>query len=47
MQLSSPQSLDAVLPVVAAFACGDSARLAALRATTPEAKELLAQMRRR
>jgi hypothetical protein len=47
MPLSSHQSLDAVLPVVAAFACGDSARLAALSSTSPEAKALIARVRRR
>jgi hypothetical protein len=48
MPLSSSQNLDSVLPVVAAFACGDSARLAALQSTaTPEAKALIAQLRRR
>jgi hypothetical protein len=47
MPLSSPGSLDSVLPIVAAFACGDSARLMALRSTTPEAKALIAQARRR
>ena len=47
MALSGSQRFDAVLPVVAAFACGDSARLAALSSTTPEAKALIAQVRRR
>jgi len=32
---------------VAAFACGNSARLAALPSATPEAKALIAQARRR
>jgi hypothetical protein len=38
---------DAVLPIVAAFACGDHARLAALPAPTPEARALIKQVRRR
>jgi len=45
--LSSASSLDSVLPIVAAFACGDGDRLVALRSTTPEAKALIAQARRR
>jgi hypothetical protein len=47
MRLSGERSLDAVLPIVAAFACGDSARLAALSPAAPEAKALIAQLRRR
>ena len=47
MHLSDQHSLDAVLPIVAAFACGDRARLAALSPTTPEAKALITQLRRR
>jgi hypothetical protein len=38
---------DAVLPIVAAFACGDHARLTALPAPTAEAKALMAQVRKR
>jgi hypothetical protein len=45
--LSGAGSLDSVLPVVAAFASGDTARLLALRSTTPEAKALIAQARKR
>jgi hypothetical protein len=45
--LSVQSSLDTILPVVAAFACGDQARLAALQSPTPEAKALIAQIRRR
>jgi hypothetical protein len=47
MHLSAQRSLDAVLPIVAAFACGDHARLAALPPATPEAKALIAQACRR
>jgi len=47
MHLSGQRSLDAVLPIVAAFACGDRARLAALSPAAPEAKVLIAQLRRR
>ena len=47
MHLSGERSLDAVLPIVAAFACGDHARLAALSPAAPEAKALIAQLRRR
>jgi hypothetical protein len=47
MPLSSPGNLDSVLPIVAAFASGDTARLLALRSTTPEAKALIAQARKR
>jgi len=47
MRLSDQRSFDAVLPVVAAFACGDRARLAALSPAAPEAKALIAQLRRR
>jgi hypothetical protein len=47
MPLSAACSLDAVLPIVAAFACGDLARLAALSSATPEAKALMAQIRKR
>jgi hypothetical protein len=45
--LSGADNLDSVLPVVAAFASGDTARLLALRSTTPEAKALIAQARKR
>jgi hypothetical protein len=37
--------LKPVLPIVAAFACGDHARLAALPAPTPEARALMKQVR--
>jgi hypothetical protein len=47
MPLSSEGSFDAVLPIVAAFACGDHARLAALSPTAPEERALIAQVRRR
>ncbi len=47
MTLSARRSAESVLPIVAAFACGDHARLAALRSTTPEAKALMAQVRKR
>jgi hypothetical protein len=47
MSMSGPGSLDSVLPVIAAFAAGDTARLLALRSTSPEAKALIAQARRR
>jgi hypothetical protein len=47
MHLSGQRRLDAILPIVAAFACGDRARLAALSPTAPEAKALVAQLRRR
>jgi hypothetical protein len=42
--LSGAGNFDAVLPVIAAFASGDTARLLALRSTTPEAN---AQARKR
>jgi hypothetical protein len=44
MTLSARRGLESVLPIVAAFARGDHARLAALRSTTPEAKALMAQV---
>jgi hypothetical protein len=47
MTLSARRSVESVLSIVAAFACGDHARLAALRSTTPEAKALMAQVRKR
>jgi len=47
MTLSAHRSVDAVLPIVAAFASGDHARLAALPTGTPEAKALMAQVRGR
>jgi len=47
MHLSDEPCLDALLPIVAAFACGDRARLAALSPAAPEAKALIAQLRRR
>jgi hypothetical protein len=47
MSLPGHHNLDSVLPIVAAFACGDRARLAALPSATPEAKALIAQARRR
>jgi len=47
MNLSDHDSLDTVLPIIAAFACGDRARLDALSPTTPEAKALISQLRRR
>jgi hypothetical protein len=47
MPLSGHRNFDSVLPIVAAFACGDRARLAALPSVTPEAKALIAQARRR
>lgn len=47
MHLSDQHGLDAVLPIVAAFACGDRARLDALSPATPEARALIAQLRRR
>jgi hypothetical protein len=54
LNLALPASADrgrcldgAVLPIVAAFACGDHARLAALPAPTPEARALLAQVCKR
>ena len=37
----------AALAIVAAFACGDHARLSSLPTATPEAKALMAQVRRR
>jgi hypothetical protein len=46
MHLSGQRSLDAILPVVAAFACGDHARLASLLPSAPEAKALITQIRR-
>jgi hypothetical protein len=47
MPLSGGRSLDAVLPIVAAFACGDRASLAVLSPAAPEARALIAQLRRR
>jgi hypothetical protein len=47
MPLSGERSFDAVLPIVAAFACGDRASLAALSPAAPEARALIAQLRRR
>src|SRR5215467_8517901 len=47
MPLSGGRSFDAVLPIVAAFACGDRASLAALSPAAPEARALIAQVRRR
>jgi hypothetical protein len=47
MPLTSPGNLESVLPIVAAFASGDTARLLALRSTTQEAKALIAQARKR
>jgi hypothetical protein len=47
VQLPDLRCLDAVLPIVAAFACGDRARLDALAPATPEAKALITQLRRR
>jgi len=47
MHLSEQESFDAVLPIIAAFACGDSAQLAALSPVAPEARALIAQLRRR
>jgi hypothetical protein len=47
LPLSVQSRLDAVLPIVAAFACGDHAGLAALPSATPEAKALIAQICRR
>jgi hypothetical protein len=47
MPLSGGRSFDAVLPIVAAFACGDRASLAALSLAAPEARALIAQLRRR
>lgn len=47
MQLPEQRSFDAVLPIVAAFACGDRVRLDALSPTTAEAKALITQIRRR
>ncbi len=38
---------DAVLPIIAAFACGDHARLAMLPAPTPEARALIKQAQKR
>src|SRR5579871_191337 len=38
MRLSDSCNLDAVLPVITAFACGDRARLAALAPSAPEAR---------
>jgi hypothetical protein len=46
MSLPGQRSFDAILPIVAAFACGDRARLAALSPTAPEARALVAQVRR-
>ncbi len=45
LPLSDHCGFDAVLPIVAAFACGDRARLAALSPVAPEAKALIAQLR--
>src|SRR5262249_2563990 len=47
VSLSPQRNLAPVLPIVAAFACGDRARLAGLPAPTPETKALMAQARRR
>jgi hypothetical protein len=47
MHLSDQHGLDAVLPIVAAFACGDRARLNALSPSTPETKALITQLRKR
>jgi hypothetical protein len=47
MRLSDQCDLDAVLPIVAAFACGDRARLAALSPATAEARAIIAQLRGR
>jgi len=47
VQLPDHRSLDVVLPIVAAFACGDRARLDALSPATPEAQALITQLRRR
>lgn len=47
MHLSEQKSFDVVLPIVAAFACGDSARLATLSPAAPEARALIAQLQRR
>jgi hypothetical protein len=47
MTSSAQRRLESVLPIVAAFACGDHARLAALPTGTPEAKALMAQVRGR
>jgi hypothetical protein len=47
LDLSRQRNLAPVLPIVAAFASGDHARLAALPAQTREAKALMAQARRR
>jgi hypothetical protein len=47
MHLPDQHGLDAVLPIVAAFACGDRARLDTLSPATPEAKALMTQLRRR
>jgi hypothetical protein len=47
MHLAEHRSFDAVLPVVAAFACGDRAQLAALSPAAPEARSLMAQLKRR
>jgi hypothetical protein len=47
MPLSGSGRIESVLPVVAAFASGDTAGLLALRLTTPEAKALIAQARKR
>jgi len=47
MHLSNQHSLEAILPVVAAFARGDRARLDALSPAAPEARALMARLRRR
>jgi hypothetical protein len=47
MHLTEQQSFDAVLPIVAAFACGDRAQLAALSPAAPEARALIARLQRR
>lgn len=47
MHLSEQHNFDAVLPIIAAFACGDRAQLAALSPAAPEARALIAQLRRR
>lgn len=46
LHLSDQRSFEAVLPIVTAFACGDRTRLAALSSSAPEARALIAQLRR-
>jgi hypothetical protein len=46
MNLPDRRNFDAILPIVAAFACGDRARLATLSPIAPEARALVAQVRR-